>query len=303
MPHAAFSPRSTAIDVLNGVDLIGKTILVTGCSGGIGFETMRTLVSRGARIIGLARTLSAAREACQRAGGLTTPIACDLGDFSSVRSAATKVHDLGLPLDAIIANAGIMCPKTLVTRYGVELQFLVNHVGHFLLINRLLDLMRSETGRVVIVSSSASIEQAPKEGIMFDNLDGRRFYKPFAFYGQSKLATALFAKELSRRLGDRRIAVNSLHPGAVGGTGLQRSLGFPFNLIMPVASLFMKSIEQGAATQVFLAASPLAANVTGEYWANCQVTKGSRHLADEQMAQRLWAISEEIVARNTDLIS
>jgi len=87
-----------------------------------------------------------------------------------------------------------MCPKALETRYGVELQFLVNHIGHFLLVNQLLDLVPSQSGRIVVVSSSASVDQAPKEGLMFDNLDGHIFYKPFTFYGQSKLANALFCE-------------------------------------------------------------------------------------------------------------
>jgi WW domain-containing oxidoreductase len=296
MLDAAFGARSTAEDVLRGVNLKGKTILVTGCNSGIGYETMRSLTSHGARVIGLARTLSDASNAALRSGGLATPVACDLGNLASIEEAANDIHHLAYPLDAIITNAGIMCPKTLETRYGLERQFLVNHIGHFSLVNRLLDLVPTGTGRIVIVSSSASIDQAPKEGIMFDNLDGSRFYKPFAFYGQSKLATALFAKELARRLCDRGIVVNSLHPGAVAGTGLQRALGFPFNLIMPVAGLFMKSIPQGAATQVFLAASPLAGDVSGEYWTDCKVAKGSIHLANGKMAERLWALSDRFLS-------
>jgi WW domain-containing oxidoreductase len=151
----------------------------------------------------------------------------------------------------------------------------------------------------VIVSSSASTEFAPKEGIMFENLDGSRFYKPFTFYGQSKLANALFARELSRRLAPRQIAVNSLHPGAVGGTGLQRTLRFPFTLIMPIARLFMKSIAQGAATQTLLAVSPLVAGVTGKYWSACQVSQGNTFLDQPLIAERLWRTSEEIVAAHT----
>ncbi len=296
MPQVTLGARSIADDVLAGVDLVNKTILITGCNSGIGFESMRALAAHGARVIGLARTLDAARQACAKARGSTTPVACDLGDFGSIISASATVRALGKPLDAIITNAGIMCPKALETRYRVELQFLVNHIGHFLLVNQLLDLVPSQSGRIVVVSSSASVNQAPKEGIMFDNLDGHIFYKPFTFYGQSKLANALFAKELSRRLSGRGIAVNALHPGAVGGTSLQRSLGIPFNLIMPVASLFMKSIPQGAATQVLLAASPQANNITGEYWADCKIARGSKYLSDPQMAHRLWTVSEEIVA-------
>jgi WW domain-containing oxidoreductase len=295
MPKTPFGARSTADDVLRGVSLTNKTILVTGCNGGIGFETMRALAAHGAHIIGTARTLEGARTACVKAGGSTTAIGCDLGTFSSITAAIEEVRALGRPLDVIITNAGIMCPKTLELKSGIEHQFFVNHVGHFLLVNRLLDLVPDRTGRIVVISSSASIQQAPREGIMFDNLDGNRSYQPFVFYGQSKLANALFAKELSGRLGRRGIAVNSLHPGAVGGTGLQRHLRFPFNLIMPVASLFMKSVSQGAATQVLLAGSPLVEGVTGEYWADCNISKGSKWLAQAGIAQRLWSVTEEII--------
>jgi WW domain-containing oxidoreductase len=295
---STFGARTTADEVLTDLDLTRKTILVTGCNSGIGFETIRALAARGAHIIGLARSLQSAREACHSARGSATPVACDLADIASVVNAVDTVVSLGRPLDAIITNAGVMCPKKLIIRYGVELQFFVNHIAHFLLVNRLLRLVPSHSGRIVIVSSSASVDQAPKEGIMFDNLDGHRFYKPFQFYGQSKLANALFAKELSRRVEGRGIAVNSLHPGAVGGTSLQRSLGFHLNLVMMVARHFMKSIPQGAATQTLLAASPLVQGVTGEYWSDCQVAKGSGYLTDSDMARHLWTVSEGIVAQH-----
>jgi WW domain-containing oxidoreductase len=296
-----YDSRSTADDVLAGLDLKGRTILVTGCNSGLGFETIRALASHGTHIIGLARSLQSARDACNRVGGTSTPVACDLGDLTSVVAAADMVSSFGRPLDAIITNAGVMCPKTLTVRCGIELQFLVNHIAHFLLVNRLLGLVPSRTGRIVIVSSSASIDQAPKEGIMFDNLDGHRFYKPFKFYGQSKLANALFAKQLAIRVQGMGIAVDSLHPGAVGGTSLQRSLGFPLNFAMKVAQHFMKSIPQGAATQTLLAAGSLVQGITGEYWSDCQVTNGSPYLNDPNMAQRLWTVSEEIVAKHAEV--
>lgn len=303
MSKIAFGARSTADDVLAGIDLRNKIILVTGCNGGIGFETMRALAANGAHVIGLARTSNAARDACAKVDGATTPVACDLAEISSILAAAKAVRAIGRPLNTIIANAGIMCPKTLNVQYGIELQFMVNHIGHFLLIDHLIDLIPDRTGRIVITSSSASIDQAPKEGIMFDNLDGHQFYEPFAFYGQSKLANALFAKELARRLKRRGIAVNSLHPGAVGGTALQRNLGFPFKLILPIASLFMKSILQGAATQVLLAASPLVEGITGEYWADCNIAEGSKYLTHTVMAKRLWTVSEEIISAQLEASS
>jgi WW domain-containing oxidoreductase len=209
-----FGTRSTADKVLAGVDLTGRRIVVTGCNSGLGFETMSALSANGAIVIGLARSLQDARAACGKVAPSCIPVACDLADLDSVAAAADTIRALQGPLDAIVANAGIANLPTLQIRSGVEMQFLVNHVGHFALVNRLSNLVRNGTGRIVIVSSRAGINQAPPEGIMFDNLDGRRFYKPFMFYGQSKLANALFAKELSRRLIARGIAVNSVHPGA-----------------------------------------------------------------------------------------
>jgi WW domain-containing oxidoreductase len=290
-----FGAKSTAEQVVAGIDLSGRTMIVTGCNSGIGLETMRVLAGQGALVIGLARSAEAAREACGKVGGKTVAIACDLADLHSVQSAAQAIRDLDRPIDAIIANAGVANLPELEVRDGIELQFLVNHVGHFLLVNRLLDIVRDRSGRIVIVSSSASIQQAPPEGIMFDNLDGSRFYKPLVFYGQSKLANALFAKELSRRVADRGIAVNSVHPGAVSGTALNRSLRFPMTLVLQIAKFFMRPVPQGAATQSLLACSPLVEGVTGEYWADCQIAKGSKYLTDRAIAERLWLVSDQIV--------
>jgi len=293
-----FGARSTADQVLAGIDLSGKRIVVTGCSSGIGFETMNSLAANGAQVIGLARSPADAETACRKAGPSCTPVACDLADLGSVAAAAATIRALNASLDAIITNAGIANLPTLQTKYGIEMQFLVNHIGHFALVNQIHDLVRNGTGRIVIVSSSAGIDQAPAEGIMFENLDGRRFYKPLAFYGQSKLANALFAKELSRRLSARGIAVNSLHPGATRSTGLNRNLTLPLRIVLSAAQWFMKSAPQGAATQALLAAHPSVGGISGEYWANCRIAAGSPLLEDDGLAQRLWKVSEDIVARH-----
>jgi WW domain-containing oxidoreductase len=293
-----FGARSTADKVLAGVDLTGKRFVVTGCNSGIGFETMSALCANGAQVLGLARALPDAEKACGKAGPSCIPVACDLADLDSVAAAARTIRALDQPLDAVVANAGIANLPTLQTRYGVEMQFLVNHIGHFALVNELSALVRNGTGRIVVVSSSASIKQAPAEGIMFDNLDGRRFYKPFAFYGQSKLANALFAKELSRRLSPRGIAVNSLHPGATRGTGLNKNAGPAVNFALAAARLFMRSAPRGAATQALLAANPSVSGVTGEFWSNCQIAKGNPLLENAGLAKRLWEVSDAIVARH-----
>jgi WW domain-containing oxidoreductase len=293
-----FGARSTADKVLAGVDLSGKRIVVTGCNSGLGFESMSALAANGALVIGLARSFADATAACEKAAPGCIPVACDLADLDSVAAAADTIRALDAPLDAVIANAGIAHPPTLQICGGVEKQFFVNHIGHFALVNRLTDLIRNGTGRIVILSSRASIDQAPAEGIMFDNLDGRRFYDPFLFYGQSKLANALFAKELSRRLTHRGIAVNSVHPGATRGTGLNANLTMPLKAVQWAATPFLKSPARGAATQALLAASPQVAGLTGEYWANCQIARGNTLLENPQLAGRLWDVSRDIVARH-----
>jgi WW domain-containing oxidoreductase len=297
-----FGVRATADQVLAGIDLTGKRFAVTGCNSGLGFETMSALAANGAQVIGLARSLERAEPACRKAGPLCNPVACDLADLDSVAAAADTLRSLQDPLDAIVANAGIAYLPTLQTRYGVEMQFLVNHVGHFALLSGLLDLVRSGTGRIVIVSGNAGIEHAPPDGIMFNNLDGGRFYKPATFYGQSKLANALFAKELSRRVGSRGIAVNSVHPGATHSTGLYENLSLMPKLALSAAGrLFMRPAQRGAATQTLLAANPAVAGISGEYWSNCRIAAGSHLLQDAELAARLWRVSEQVIAQHASL--
>jgi WW domain-containing oxidoreductase len=259
---------------------------------------MRALSRRGASIIALARSREAAQQALTKVGAHGTAVACDLADLQSVSQAIEAVLALGITLDAIVASAGMMGGKNLEKRNGVELQFQVNYLGHFALINGLVDALRDGRSRVVIVSSDAAQKQAPKEGIRFDDLSGDRSYNVFTFYGQSKLALGIYAAELSRRLAARKIDVNAVHPGAVRGTALNRSLTFPLNLVLKVAALFMKSVEQGAATQTFLAGNPGARGITGKYWVDGHVAIGSKYLDDRAMAQRLWDVSSRLVAQS-----
>ena len=294
IPHGA---RSTANQVLAGVDLARRWILVTGCDEEIGFETMNALAANGAHVFGLASSLAGAKSACNQIGPRATPVECDLADLDSVAAAAETIRSLQVSLDAIVANAEVASPPALHTKYGVELQFPSNHIGHFALMNQLLDLVRNGTGRIVIVSSSASVMDAPPDGIMFDNLDGHRFYDPMIFYGQSKFAVALYAKELSRRLRRRAIAVNSLHPGSTKSASLRQDLLLPLRVVRSTVQLFMRSASQRAATAALLAASPCVAGITGEYWSDCQVADGNPMLNDAKLAQRLWLVSMQIVQR------
>jgi WW domain-containing oxidoreductase len=282
-----FGRRSTADQVLAGIDLTGKHILVTGCNSGLGLETMNAFAANGASVIGLARTLEAASRACSEASPACIPVGCDLSNFDSIAAALDAIHGLSIPLDAIVANAAAAHLPSLRTGYGVEEQFLTNHLGHFMLVNGMADLLRDGSARIVMVGSGASISQASSEGIMFDNLDGGQFYDPSIFYAQSKLANALYAKELSRRLAARGIVANSADPGAAR-TRIHRGL---------FTRPFAKTAAQGAATQAFLAANPEVAGITGEYWSNCKISQGNALLQDTVLARRLWDVSQEILDR------
>ena len=294
---SGFGYGSTAEDVTAGLDLSGRTVLLTGCNSGIGKETLRVLAMRGAHVIAAARTLEKARAACDSVGGETTPVACELSDPASVRACAAEVIALGKPLDAIICNAGIMALPKLEQKHGYELQFFTNHIGHFILVTSLLDSL-ADKGRVVIVSSDAH-NGAPSEGIQFDNLSGERGYRPWASYGQSKLANLLFAKQLAKRLAGSGKTANSLHPGVIH-TNLARSMNPIAKGALAIAGpLVLKSAAEGAATQCYLAMHPNVEGVSGEYFADSNVSKSSSKGRDDALAAKLWEVSEKIAAEVT----
>lgn len=289
---SGFGYGSTAAEVVAGIDLNKKTYLLTGCNSGLGKETMRVLAERGAHIIGAARTLAKASDAGVEADAELTPVACDLSEPADVRAAVETIKE-GPKLDGIICNAGIMALPKLTTKHGLELQFLTNHVGHFILVTGLLEHLTA-TGRVVVVSSNAHMKGHPV-GIQFDNLDGARGYQSWAAYAQSKLANLLFARELATRLPDGQVA-NALHPGVIH-TNLARNMNPLVDVVLTAAApVLLKSVPEGAATQVWAAAHPDAARITGEYLANCNIAKSNAHGRDMALARKLWDRSEEIVA-------
>ena len=290
-PASAFGKRSTAEDVTAGIDLSGKTALVTGCNSGLGQETLRVLALRGAHVIGAARTLEKAEQACSGVEGKTTPLAVELTDLPGIVAAAQQVADMGVALDMLILNAGIMQLPELQLVHGVERQFAVNHVGHFLLTMRLLDqVVAADAGRVVVVSSGAH-RWAPK-GIRFDNLDGSQDYDPREAYGVSKTANGLFSRELARRLAGTNATSNSLHPGVIP-TNLARHLPErDYDMSNPM----FKTIPEGTATQCYVATSPDLAGVTGYYFDDCNPAVPNEHMQDDAMATKLWALTEQLVA-------
>jgi WW domain-containing oxidoreductase len=286
---------STADEATAGCDLTGKTMLVTGCNSGIGFETVRVLALRGARVIATARTLDKARAACAGLKGDFLPLACELSEPASVRAAVASVRDGAGPLDAIVCNAGVMNIPTPQQKFGWELHLFTNHIGHFMLVTGLLDRL-SPAGRVVVTASRAH-RRAPPPGIDFDNLSGQRGYVPMKAYGVSKLANILFTRELARRLGNRGQTANTLHPGVIA-TNIGRTLPAVAQLAFRVAApLVLKTPAQGAATQCYLAASPAVASVTGAYYADCNPSETTALGRDMSLASRLWDASEALVAR------
>jgi NAD(P)-dependent dehydrogenase (short-subunit alcohol dehydrogenase family) len=292
-PESAFGKRSTAEEVTAGMDLSGRTALVTGCNSGLGLETLRVLALRGAHVIGAARTQEKARNACASVEGKTTPLAVELTDLPGIVAAAGRVADMGVPLDMLILNAGIMQLQELQISNGVERQFAVNHVGHFLLTMRLLDQVKAaDAGRVVVVSSGAH-RWAP-DGIPFNNLDGSKGYDPREAYGISKTANGLFSRELARRLSGSNATSNSLHPGVIP-TNLSRHLS---RRDYDMSNPRFKTIPEGTATQCYVATSPDLERVTGYYFDDCNPAVPNRHMQDDAMAAQLWAVSEELVAEH-----
>ena len=288
---SGFGYGSTAEEVTAGLSLEGKTMLVTGCNSGLGQETLRVLALRGARVIGTARTFGKAHQACEAVGGQTVALACDLSDPASVHACIAAVMAVGIQLDAIICNAGIMGLPKLERAHGYELQFFTNHIGHFILVNGLIEQL-SAAGRVVMLSSAAHV-QAAKGGIEFDNLDGSKGYGAWRQYGQSKFANILFAKELSHRFVGTQRTANAVHPGIIK-TNLARHnqlARFFYDLIGPIV---LKTVPQGAATQVYVATSPALATVSGKYFADCNIAAPRADAEDPAIAKNLWKTSEQI---------
>lgn len=300
VPRSEFHEDSTAEEVTAGIDLSGKLAVVTGCTSGIGLETMRVLASRGAYVIGSSRSLARAEKACKSVVGATSPVELDLGDFESVANCAETIRSMNTPIDMLICNAGYLGGgnvRQLVN--GIEKHFAINHLGHFILVNRLLDrLFVAPQGRLVMVASRTAYTDAPADGILFDDLNFGYDYGDLLAYGHSKLANVLFSLRMSELLRETRVTSNSLHPGIID-TQIDRRFNsvMQFGLKM-VAALGGKTIEEGAATTCLVATSEKLATTSGAYFEDCNavVVQGHNHLYDVPMAEQLMQISAEITS-------
>jgi len=296
-PIGPFGSDSTAEEVTRGLDLSGKTALVTGCTSGLGYETMRVLAQRGAHVIGTGRTIEKSAAACASIEGQTTPLWLELSDFQSAVSCASAVQMMGQTLDMVICNAGINTFGDLELVDGIEKHFAVNFLGHFVLINHLMPiLLANDASRIVHVGSRSGYKQAPSAGIDFDNLRGEKEFDSQEAYGRSKLANALFSLELARLLEGTGVTSNVVHPGLVK-TNIARTAPAPlrgaFNLL---GGFFAKTPAEGAATQVYVATNAALEGVSGAYFEDCNPVQvsGDNHMFDEAMADQLWTVAEEM---------
>lgn len=298
VPRSGFDASATAEEVTEGIDLTGKLAVVTGCTAGLGFETMRVLAKRGAHVVGTSRSLERAQAACKKVIGSTIPAQLELGDFDSVAKCADDIHTLRWPVDFLINNAGYRGggnERQLIN--GVEKHFVINHLGHFILTNRLMDrLYIASQGRVVHVASRAAYRGAPDDGIRFDDLAMAHEYSDSLAYGQSKLANVLFSLKLAELLRGTRITSNSLHPGVIN-TDIDRNLNpvtrFGFGLL---TALNGKTIEEGAATTCYVATSDKLGAVSGRYFEDCDAVmiENKGHMQDMAMADELLQKSIEL---------
>jgi NAD(P)-dependent dehydrogenase (short-subunit alcohol dehydrogenase family) len=316
---------TTADEVLEGIDLHGKRMLVTGVSAGIGVETARALAAHGAHVVGTARDLKKAeaataqvREDAAANGGSFELAALDLADLKSVRACADRLIAQAEPFDLVIANAGVMATPFGHTVDGFETQFGTNHLGHFVLVNRIAPLIRTG-GRLVSLSSAG-------HRVSNVNLDDPNFertpYDPMVGYGRSKTANILFAVAFDRRHRGRGVRAAAVHPGAIR-TELNRHMdaGMLQTLIDSInrqlaaegkGAFEFKTIPQGAATSVWAGVAASADEIGGRYCANCQVGwiapedvvitaagEGVRAYAlDPDTAEALWKKSEELVGES-----
>jgi NAD(P)-dependent dehydrogenase (short-subunit alcohol dehydrogenase family) len=321
----SFAATSTTDDVLSGVNLKGKRILVTGVSAGLGVETARSLVAHGAEVVGAARDLNKAKAATEQVskaaaanGGSSELIELDLANLKSVRACADQLLAKGDAFDVVIANAGVMATPFGHTADGFETQFGTNHLGHFVLVNRIASLIH-DGGRLINLSSA---------GHRYSNVDledpnfERTTYEPFVAYGRSKTANILFAVAFDKRHRHRGVRATAVHPG-----GIKTELGRyvqPGRLEKVIGEINQqlaaqgkgpfqwKSIPQGAATSVWAAVVAPADEIGGRYCENCHVgsvvpadatitaiSEGVRSYAiDPKAAEALWKKSEEMVGES-----
>jgi NAD(P)-dependent dehydrogenase (short-subunit alcohol dehydrogenase family) len=306
MTNRQLGSRSTAEQALRGASLRGKRAIVTGANSGLGAETVRVLAMAGANVIMGCRNAATGEEVATglRAklgadAGTLTVQPLDLSDLRFVDAFTEEERRRGEPLDLLINNAGVMATPLGRTAQGIELQLGTNHVGHFRLTLGLLPLLEAAPSARIVTVSSALHGRGRAERLV-ETLESdpryeRRAYSRFDAYGDSKLANVLFTRALARRL-PASVATFSLHPGVIP-TPLSRNMGVGGALFRVFGRPFMKSIPQGAATQVFAATASELEGESGAYLSDCAIDRPSRDALDDDLGRRVWKLTEEHVAR------
>jgi NAD(P)-dependent dehydrogenase (short-subunit alcohol dehydrogenase family) len=285
IPKSPFDWDSTAEDVVEGLDLTGRTAVVTGCNSGIGHEVMRVLALNGAHVIGTARTDEKARTACLDIEGRITPVELELTDFDSVVECSDRIKAMSVPIDIVICNAGVLLSESSEVD-GLEAHFVTNYLGHFVLVNRLLDsILAANSARIVMVGSTP-VGATPKGGIQFHDLSSDKNWEGGTAYFHSKLAMKLFSLELTRRFEGRNMTSNCVNPGAVDTNIFRHE---------PRQDVINKRrVAHGAATVCYLATSPFIQGVSGYYFQEFEPVPPGPHMQDSEMASRLWLESERL---------
>ncbi|KAI9161010.1 hypothetical protein LWI28_013596 [Acer negundo] len=302
---SGFSSSSTAEEVTHGIDGTALTAIVTGASSGIGAETARVLGLRGVHVIMGVRNVAAGTEIKEAIvkeipSAKVDVMELDLSSMASVRKFASDFISRDLPLNLIINNAAAATPFML-SKDNIEMQFATNHLGHFLLINLLMETMKKTTkesgkeGRIVIVSSDAH-KFTYGEGIRFDKINDETGFSNFKAYGQSKLANILHANELARRFKEEEvnITVNSIQPGTTV-TNIFRHGGIFNGIVQTIGKFVFKNVQQGAATTCYVALHPQVQGMSGEYFSDCNLAKTNDQARDVDLAKKLWDFSMNLV--------
>lgn len=291
--------RSTTNDVLQGKDLTGRTVVITGSNCGIGFEAAQALAGAGARVIFACRNIEKGEDALARCKALHPQSSLafyplDLASAESIKQFSEKVKDE--PIDTLICNAGLVPTSYQETQEGLEMTVGVCHFGHFLLTQLLLPkLLQSKSSRVVMVSSESHRMPAKLNFNKFPLKKSDAFI-PLMAYGQAKLCNALFANELQRRFGDQGLTACSLHPGALITTNFGRDSGI-ISLFFKLVSPLTKNPNQGAATTVHCASHENTGELAGKYFSHCKPSRSTKEANNPDTAKKLWEMSEEWVLK------
>ncbi|XP_049377613.1 short-chain dehydrogenase TIC 32, chloroplastic-like isoform X2 [Solanum stenotomum] len=304
---SGFSCCSTAEEVTQGINGFGHTAIVTGATSGIGMETTRVLALHGVHVIMAVRNRENGKKIKENILKSIPNAKIDFMDLNlssmeSIRKFAKEYNSAGHPLNLLINNAGVMIPPFTLSQDKVELQFAVNHLGHFLLKNLLLENMKNiaknskNEGRIVNVASAAH-DFAYSQGIIFDKINDKESYHRFHAYGQSKLANILHANELAKRLKEEgvNITANSVHPGPIA-TNIMRYDNILHGIVNWIGRYVLKNIEQGASTTCYVTLHPQVKGVSGEYFSdnNIATNKTTSLAKDSDLAKKLWEFSLDL---------